>query len=131
MKNDESSGEASIVQARAMQIRDESSLFIEACKMSIQTARKLSDEARSLCDEAMILKEECIAVKSKALANLKLSNQFNELVGKGSANQSGAKEDTSVLLQMIEEVRKAPISAQDPLHTLRAQLLGLSFLPDS
>jgi hypothetical protein len=30
---------------------------------------------------------------------------------------------------MIEEIRQAPLSAENPLHSLRAELLGLSFLP--
>ena len=117
------------VQARAMRIRDESSMFIEACKMNIQKARSLRDDATRLCEEAMILEEECIAVKSKSIAILKLSNQHKTLLDGSSVHLSSIEDDTSILLQMIEEIRQAPLSAESPLHSLRDELLELSFLP--
>lgn len=117
------------VQARAMRIRDESSMFIEACKMNIQKARSLRDDATRLCEEAMILEEECIAVKSKSIAILKLSNQHKTLLDGSSVHLSSIEDDTSILLQMIEEIRQVPLPAENPLHSLRDELLELSFLP--
>lgn len=117
------------VQARAMRIRDESSMFIEACKMNIQKARSLRDDAARLCEEAMVLEEECIAVKSKSIAILKLSGQFKNLFDGSCVQLSSIEDDTTILLQMIEEIRQAPLSAESPLHSLRDDLLELSFLP--
>ena len=117
------------VQARAKQIRDETRMFIETCKMNIQKARSLCDDATRLSEEAMILEEECIADKSKSLAILKLSSQYKILVDIGFAQVSSIGEDTSTLLQMIGEIKQASIPDASPLHTLRSSLLGLSFLP--
>ncbi|HUX89735.1 MAG TPA: hypothetical protein VMV48_03495 [Gallionellaceae bacterium] len=117
------------VQARAMRIRDESGMFIETCKMNIKKAGSLRDDAARLCEEAMILEEECIAVKSKSLAILRLSNQFKNLPEGSGVQLSSIEDDTTILLQMIDEIRQAPLPAENPLHSLRAELLGLSFLP--
>jgi hypothetical protein len=38
-------------------------------------------------------------------------------------------EDTAITLQMIEDLKQTRISIASPLHTLRSQLLTLSFLP--
>ena len=117
------------VQARAMRIRDESSMFIEACKMNIQKARSLRDDAARLCEEAMVLEEECIAVKSKSIAILKLSDQYKNFPDGSNVQLSSIEDDTSILREMIEEIRQAPLSAESPLHSLRDELLELSFLP--
>lgn len=106
-------------------------MFIEACKLSIQKARSLCDDAARLREEAMILEEECIADKSKLLAILKLSSQHKILVDGGFAQVSCIGDDTCTLLQMIEEIKEASIPAESPLHILRSDLLGLSFLPAS
>lgn len=119
------------VQARAKQIRDETRMFIETCKTNIQKAKSLCDDATRLSEEAMILEEECIADKSKSLAILKLSSQYKILVDVGFAQVSSIGDDTSTLLQMIDEVKQASIPDESPLHTLRSSLLGLSFLPVS
>jgi len=123
--------EYSQAQARARKIRDESSMFIETCKMNIQKSRSLCDDAVLLCEEAMILEEECIAVKSKTLAILKLSNHYQKMIDGKAAQTSSIEDDTNMLLQMIEEIKQAPLSPENPLHALRAQLLGLSYLPDA
>lgn len=117
------------VQARAKQIRDETRMFIETCEMNIQKAKSLCDDATRLSEEAMILEEECIADKSKSLAILKLSSQYKILVDIGFAQVSSIGDDTSTLLQMIEDIKQASIPDESPLHTLRSDLLGLSFLP--
>jgi len=106
-------------------------MFIETCKMNIQKSRSLCDDATRLSEEAMILEEECIADKSKSLAILKLSSQYKILVDIGFAQVSSIGDDTSTLLQMIEEVKQNSIPDESPLHTLRSDLLGLSFLPAS
>lgn len=123
--------EYSQLQARAIQIRDESRLFIETCRINIQKAKSLCDDAARLREEAMILKEECIADKSKALAILLLTSQYKQLNDDRSVQISSIGVDTSILLQMIEEVRQDSISEKNPLHKLRDELLGLSFLPCS
>lgn len=117
------------VQARAKQIRDETLMFIETCKINIQKSRSLCDDTARLSEEAMILEEECIADKSKSLAILKLSSQYKILVDIGFAQVSSIGDDTSTLLQMIEEIKQASIPDENPLHTLRSDLLGLTFLP--
>lgn len=119
------------LQARSIQIRDESRMFIETCKMNIQKARLLCDDAARLRDEAMILKEECIADKCKSLAILKISIQYNTLLGGGCVQFSSIEDDTSTLLQMIEEIKVDSISDEHPLHKLKSELLALSFLPAS
>ena len=123
--------EYSQVQARAKQIRDETRMFIETCKLNIQKSRSLCDDAARLTEEAMILEEECIADKSKSLAILKLSSQHEALVEAGFAQISSIGDDTCTLLQMIEEIMQAAIPAESSLHALRSNLLGLSFLPAS
>lgn len=122
--------EYSQLQARAMQIRDESSIFIEKCRMNIQKAKSLCDDAARLREEAMIIKEECIADKSKAIAILLLISKHEKL-NKGRIHASSISEDTSLLLRMIDEVRFDYISEESPLDKLRAELLDLSFLPSS
>jgi hypothetical protein len=84
-----------------------------------------------LSEEAMAIKEECVADKSKTLAIFKLSSQSQKLVNANGAQVSNIDDDTFVLLQMIEEIKQASISKENPLHTLRSNLLGLSFLPGS
>jgi len=123
--------EYSQVQARTKQIRDETRMFVETCKLNIQKARKLCDDAARLAEEEMILEEECIADKSKSLAILKLSSQHKALDEVGFDQVSSIGDDTCTLLQMIEDVRQAAIPAESSLHTLRSNLLGLSFLPAS
>jgi hypothetical protein len=123
--------EYSQVQARAKKIRDETRMFVEACKLNIQKARSLCDDTARLREETMILEEECIADKSKSLAILKLSSQHKILVKGGFAQVSSIGDDTSTLLQMIDEIKQTSIPDESSLHTLRSNLLGLSFLPGS
>jgi len=113
-----------------MLIRDESRLFIEACKSNIQRARGLVDYAIRLREETMILQEECIAEKGKSLAILQLTNQYQDLKHQSENDVSSIGDDTLILQQMIEEIKQSHITDTNPLHELRARLLGLSFIPD-
>lgn len=97
--------------------------------MNIQKARNLRDDAARLCEEAMILEEECIAVRSKSIAILKLSDQYKNVLDGSRVQLSSIEDDTTILLEMIEEIRQAPLAAESPLHSLRDDLLELSFLP--
>lgn len=117
------------LQKRAVQIRDESLLFIEACKKHIQKARNLKDEATRLNEEAMVLKEECIAGRSKSLAILKLLDDHNDRNGRVNIRISSVAEDTSMVLEMIEEIKQVKMTEDHPLDNLRTRFLDLSFLP--
>lgn len=117
------------LQARAVQIRIESRLFIDSCKTHIQNSRVLHEEIITLSDETMILKEEALAEKCKSLAILKLTHKLQSLPEGKHHIVSSFDEDTEMAKQMIEEIKQVLIADDSPLQALKSHLLGLSFLP--
>lgn len=117
------------LQQRAVQIRDESLQFIEACKQHIQKGRSLTDEATRLSEEAMVLKEECIADRCKSLAILKLLDDHKDMSGRTNIPIASIAEDTSLARVMIEEIKQVYLPEENPLNELKTKFLDLSYLP--
>ena len=117
------------MQVRAAQIREEARLFIATCKGHIQKSNALKADVARLSDEAMILQEECIAEKCKSLAILKLTHQL-ENFQTGTRNlTSSLNEDAEMIIQMLDEIKRASLDDGNPLSALRTHLFDLSFLP--
>jgi hypothetical protein len=77
----------------------------------------------------MVLKEEAIADRCQSLAIYKLANGSKKFLDGEDIHSQGINDDISIALQMIEELKQTYIPVTNPLHTLRSELLALSFLP--
>lgn len=114
---------------RAKNINEESQRFIEKCRITIQISRNLQNDTSWLIEKTMILKEEAIADRCKSLAIYKLANGSKKFLDGEDEHYLSINDDTTIALQMIEDLKQADISMVNPLHVLRSELLALSFLP--
>ena len=114
---------------RAQQIIEESQGFVEQCQITIQASRHLQNNTAWLIEKSMVLKEEVIADRCKSLAIYKLANMSKKFRDGEDMHSLSINEDTTIALQMIEDLKQTRISITSPLHTLRSRLLALSYLP--
>jgi hypothetical protein len=121
--------EISLLQDRANQINEEAQRFIKKCNTAIQNSRRLQDDIAYLIEKSMVLKEEALADKCKSLAIYKLAYRSKNFFDGSDKYFSSINDDTTIALQMLEDIKQTDISNVNPLHTLRTELLALSFLP--
>jgi len=119
----------SLLLERAKQINEETHRFVEKCELTIQDCMILQGETAWLIEKSMVLKEEALADRCKSLAICKLASEAGKFIDGADRYPSSINEDISIALQMLEEIKQASISSTNPLHTLRSELLALSFLP--
>lgn len=113
-------------------LENESQIFREECEATLAMSMTLGDRNQYLREELMVLMEESVAEKSKTLKVLELA-----LSGSKSEHESFAvfvniREETAIILEMLEEVKKDFIYSDNAnIRFLHTNLLRLPFLPES
>ena len=113
-------------------LENESQIFREECEATLAMSMTLGDRNQYLREELMVLMEESVVEKSKTLKVLELA-----LSGSKSEHESFAvfvniREETAIILEMLEEVKKDVISSDNAnIRFLHTNLLSLPFLPQS
>lgn len=106
--------------------------FRQKCQENLAVSRKLQDRNQYLREELMVVMEECVAEKSKTLKVLELARSGSKSEQASFPEFINTQEETAIVLEMIEEIKKNVISSGSVnIRFLHTQLSSLSFLPES